>query len=292
MINLKLNEIHIRDPFVLTHEDNYYLYGTPGQYAWTGCEGFWCYKSRDLKNWSEPIKCFTPPENFWSDDNFWAPEVHKFNDKFFMFASFYSKDKKRNRATQILIADKPEGPYSVWSKPITPKGWMCLDGTLYVENNTPYMVFCHEWTQIGVGDICGIELTHDLSESVGEPFLLFSADEADWITPVNSQIINGKPAFVTDGPFLVNDKNQLTIFWSSFSNNNYVVATATSKSGKLKGPWIQNKELLFYKDGGHGMLFKTFDNKLLFSLHQPNNSPFERPKFFEISKIDNKYVLK
>lgn len=37
------------------------------------------------------------------------------------------------RGTQILRADKPEGPFVPLSDgPVTPADWECLDGTLYV----------------------------------------------------------------------------------------------------------------------------------------------------------------
>ena len=37
---MKLSEIHIRDPFILTFENKYYLFGTPGKYSWEGVGGF------------------------------------------------------------------------------------------------------------------------------------------------------------------------------------------------------------------------------------------------------------
>ena len=42
---MKLSEIHIRDPFILPYEGKYYMYGTPGKYAWEGVGGFWCFVS-------------------------------------------------------------------------------------------------------------------------------------------------------------------------------------------------------------------------------------------------------
>ena len=38
---MKLSEIHIRDPFILPFEGKYYLFGTPGKFAWQGGAGFW-----------------------------------------------------------------------------------------------------------------------------------------------------------------------------------------------------------------------------------------------------------
>ena len=47
---MKLSEIHIRDPFILPFEGKYYLFGTPGKFAWQGGAGFWCHISDDLEN--------------------------------------------------------------------------------------------------------------------------------------------------------------------------------------------------------------------------------------------------
>ena len=58
------------------------------------------------------------------------------------------------RASALLVAYTPEGPFvPLTGKPHTPADWMSLDGTLYVENGKPYMVFCHEWTQVTDGSM-------------------------------------------------------------------------------------------------------------------------------------------
>ena len=42
------------------------------------------------------------------------------------------------------------------------------------------MVFCHEWLQVQDGQICAIRMEEDLSDSIGEPVILFRASEAPW----------------------------------------------------------------------------------------------------------------
>lgn len=281
---MKLSDIHIRDPFILIFENKYYMYGAPGKNAWDGQGGFLCYVSNDLEEWSEPIKCFTPPENFWADTNFWAPEVHYYNGRFYMFASFYRKDETRMRATQILASDFPQGPFEVWSdEPVTPRDWMCLDGTLYVENGTPYMIFCHEWLQTVDGEMCVVELSEDLKTAVGEPKVLFKASESGWA------IKNNGNGFVTDGPFLYMTSNgKLTMIWSSFSKNGYAEAVAFSENGSINGEWKHCENMLSAQNGGHGMIFKDLNNNLRFTMHYPN-SPFgeERAKLYYLDEISS-----
>ena len=72
-----------------------------------------------------------------------------------MFVSF--KNETECRGTQILKANSPFGPFELHSDgPVTPRDWECLDGTLWVEDGTPYMIFCHEWAQIVDGEMCAL----------------------------------------------------------------------------------------------------------------------------------------
>lgn len=287
-INVKLEDIHIRDPYVLAEDGIYYLYGTRANHPLgpRQGEGLDVYTSKDLINWSEPHECFKKPEKFWADRDFFAPEVHKYNGAYYMFASFRSLSK--NRATQILRSESPIGPFNPISEgPMTPEDRVCLDGTFFVDDkNNTWIVFCHEWTQIGNGTICATRLTDDLSATIGEPELLFPAGDAKWVFSLNP---NEDGHFVTDGPFFYRLKNgKLIMLWSSFIKTfGYVQTYALSESGTLKGPWKQQDEPLYKNDGGHGMIFKGFDGQLFLILHQPNGHPYERPRIFSITETDD-----
>ena len=271
-------EINIRDPFVvpLPAEKRYYLFGTRGQDCWEGTPaGFDAYIGSDLRHWEGPYPAFRPAPDFWSDRNFWAPEVHAYKGRYYMFASF--KSEAARRGTQILCADTPAGPYQPLSeRPITPADWECLDGTLFVDGQgAPWIVFCHEWVQVHDGEICALRLSDDLRQSIGEPQLLFHASEAPWITPYS-----GQSDYVTDGPFLHRAQNgELLLLWSSFTNGSYTLGVARSLGGGILGPWKQDAEPLYREDGGHGMVFRTFEGQLMLTVHRPNSPRDERPIF-------------
>jgi len=285
-----LSDIHLRDPYVLPVREHgaYYLYGTTGRTAWDGrAEGFDVYKSRDLNEWEGPYPAFRPDASFWADHHFWAPEVHAYRGKYYMFATF--KADSRCRAVQILRADHPLGPFVPHGNgPVTPSDWECLDGTLFVdEGGLPWMVFCHEWLQVKNGEMCAVRLAEELDAAIGEPVLLFRATEAPWVVPVAKAPwdipMEGDDRFVTDGPFLVRSEDgKLLMLWSSWGKDGYAIGIAESDSGQLFGPWTQQPEPLFGKDGGHGMLFADFANRLLLSIHVPNVHPQERPAFFPV----------
>ena len=277
---LKTRQIVLRDPCVLPHDGVYYMVGT-GKHG--ASQGFYVFESLDLKKWSKPIPAFEATKDFWADRDFWAPELHHYKGKFYLFGTAALAPPVR--ATQIFISDTPTGPFKPLGKRAqTPQNWQCLDGTLFIDDEgAPWMVFCHEWTQVGDGEMQAIRLTEDLSESKGEPVLLFHASDAPW-----GKSIRDEKAFITDGPWLHRLKNgTLIMLWSSFTEKGrYAVGVAKSESGKIQGPWLQEEKPLFKAHGGHPMLFRTFEGKLMMSLHQPNSGAPAHPRFLEVVETE------
>lgn len=271
MYPILTQDIRVRDPYIVPVKETgkYYLFGTTDTDPWEGRgEGFLVYEGEDLEHWSEPKWAFRPEPDFWGTHNFWAPEVHYFNGFWYIFASF--KADGVCRGTQILKSENITGPYApITDGPVTPREWECLDGTLHVdEAGKPWIVFCHEWVQIKNGTVCAMPLSDDLREAIGEPVTLFSGSDAHWQS--------WEDAFVTDGPFLYRGKEgQLKMIWSSFSVGGYTVGVATSQTGSVLGPWVQQEEPA-YVGGGHGMIFEDFDGNTFLSIHTPNESPMER----------------
>ncbi len=296
---MKTHEIQIRDPFVVPvpGEGVYYLFGTTDKNCWGGPgTGFDCFKSRDLNDWEGPIPAFRPPPSFWGTQNFWAPEVHGFRDRYYMFASF--KAPGRYRGTQILCADRPAGPYlPLTDGPVTPADWECLDGTLHVDaDGNPWIVFCHEWVQVHNGAMVAMRLSPDLKTAAGRPVFLFNASEAAWVNHPAWPEDAGKmrfPTYVTDGPFLFRTRGGvLLMLWSSSGYKGYAMGMARSESGTVTGPWRQEPEPLWAEDGGHGMIFRGFDGRLFVTFHTPNDTPRERPVFIEIEDMGDGIRLK
>ena len=273
---LKREDIRIRDPYILPdHEQKcYYMYGTTALEIGSldAKNTFSVYRSTDLENFEGPKVIFDGDKiGFWADRDFWAPEVHKYNGKYYLFGSCKSED--RCRATQIFVCDTPDGTFvPLTEDPITPKDWDCLDGTFWVENGTPYIVFSHEWTQVGDGEIWAMPLTDDLKQPAGEPFLLFRASENPEVSPLQDD------AYVTDGPFLYTEDGKLVMIWSSFYRGRYLVLQATAAS--IDGKWTHSGSRFDF-DGGHAMLFERFDGKRMISLHSPNKPNYERAFFYE-----------
>jgi hypothetical protein len=246
------------------------------------------------------------PDSVWANPSHgaWAPEVHHYKGKYELFVTLHNRDKiidsppdswriTHMRGTSILVGDLPEGPFKqMQDRPHTPQDFMTLDGTLYVEDDIAWMVYCHEWIQVIDGTMEAIRLKPDFSGTIGEPIYLFKASDAPWLKE-QKKVGKDPRHYVTDGPFLYKTKKgKLLMLWSSFKDGKYMQTVAYSQSGKLKGPWIQYDPIVG-DDSGHGMLFKTFDNQLMMVLHQPFKFPDSRAKLFDIEDTgDNIRVVR
>lgn len=279
----KTGDIYMRDPFLFTDKKRklYFLFGTNPDI----CDGaanidpyFEVYVSQDRQNFEGPFIAFQPEKGFWGTKNYWAPEVHEYKGSYYMFATFKGGIGE-DRGTAILKADLPEGPYHVHSKGhVTLKGHECLDGTLYVENGQPWIIFCHEWTEMYFGSIKALPLKEDLTEPEDtEPIVIVDTknDKIPWIRHMEDPRVC-KTGYLTDAPFFYKMKNgTLVMLWSSYSvkgymgkgSGGYVVAVCESPSGSIKGPWVHKKDLLLDENTGHSSLFHSLEGDLYLISH-------------------------
>lgn len=286
---MDIKQINIRDPFILVHDDKYYMYGTRGETAFTKeAFGFDVYVSKDLEMWEGPIEIFRRPEGFFSKMSYWAPEVYFRDGRFFMFATF--ADQKKGLGTMALVADDPCGPFVPWSDGyLTPKDMRCLDGTLYTDKNgRNYIVFCHEWKQVHDGEVCVLELCRDLRRTVGKPRILFKASSAK---PFVKRFLFRN--YITDGPFLITTEDgKLHMMWSTLGKTGYVQAMAHSDNDEISGSWSTDRELLYSSDGGHGMIFRDLEGNYNLVLHSPNTFKQEHPVFIPVRYENGRFVIK
>ena len=85
---MKITDINIRDPYVLFENNKYYLYGTRAKDFGCKTGGFDVYTSDNLVDWSNPSECFASAQYGLNKEVNWAPEVHKYNGAYYMFATF------------------------------------------------------------------------------------------------------------------------------------------------------------------------------------------------------------
>ena len=259
------DSLQTSDPFIFADKTTqlYYLV----------CSGGTMWKSRNLSEWTGPYAFLEVDTLSWIGKNpwIWSPQVHQYKGKYYCFVTFTNPElivdtvperyKVQRRTTKILVSEKVDGPY----RPLTeqeyfPEEWSVLDGTLWVENETPYMVFGHGWMQTIDGKINFIQLSSDLSQAIGEPSCLFQASEASWSRDMQEigeltfgMMLDGHAA---DGPFLFRTgTGKLGMLWSGWGEKRCTQGVAYSQSGSLFGPWLQIEEPLVADNSGHAMLF-------------------------------------
>ena len=297
--NIPLDSIRLSDPCILADKNTstYYMTGTGG----------WLWKSKDLRKWTGPYNVTETDPNSWMGENpmIWAAELHYYKGKYYYFATFTNRSVNidtvkgniiERRASHVLVSNKPDGPYipmedSVYLPPDKPT----LDGTFWIDKDgKPYMVYCYEWLQNWNGTIEKIELKPDLSGSIGEGQVLFRASDSPWSKErdENGNIIFNK---VTDGPWLfLTQTGKLGMLWTSWVFSDYTQGVAYSESDTLDGPWVQEKEPIIPPNYGHGMLFRTFEGKLLMSVHSHkkiNGRTIRIPHLFEVDDSGDRIVL-
>jgi beta-xylosidase len=300
---MPIDSMNMSDPYVLADEatKTYYLTGSGGG----------IYKSTDLKNWTGPYGAYDTRGTWMEGINFVAAaEIHKVNGKYYYAASF--GDRKElvdvvprryniyRHQTMILESDKPDGPFKLLNPDTNydylPHNLDIIDGTIYVENGQPYMVFVNEWMQTIDGTMEYVKLSPDLSKTISEPVLLFHASES----PLPLEMVANKEmtfglklnGWVTDGPELYRTKTgKLYMLWASWGANRYLQCVAYSESGTIDGPWIQADKPLINNNSGHGMIFTSFEGKRLFIVHHAEGDGPRKPQIWELDDSGDRIVL-
>jgi beta-xylosidase len=123
---LKLADVRVHDPFIVAHQPTktYYLYTAGGPRHGLDRSGVITYKSKDLREWEGPFVVFTVPDGIWANPRHgvWAPEVHEYKGRFYLFATLHNNDAILSTPPQVwrtnhlrgsIVAgsDSPEGPF-------------------------------------------------------------------------------------------------------------------------------------------------------------------------------------
>jgi hypothetical protein len=319
---LRLPEMPLHDPYVVADAETglYHLYTAnqgftaeaTGPVSAAGV-GTMVYRSPNLLDWAEPVPVFLVAEEEapWAVHGAWAPEVHRWNGRWYLFTTLHNTDvplpvpepgeygtpfpvPNYRRSTIVAVADSLTGPFRMLKPeaPILPPELMTLDGTLFTDDDgRPWMVYANEWLQRIDGTIEAFPLTEDLDAIAGDAVMLFKGSDAPWLTrDLPAGVPHQLAPYVTDGPQLVRAPGgALVCLWSTYEKNrltpggvdgDYVQTWAVSPSGRLEGPWEQ-QEPLVRGDSGHGMLFTTFEGELMLVLHRPFTGA--RGKLYEMA---------
>ena len=216
---------NIGDPFVLKHEGKYYMYAT------SFIEGFYCWTSEDLINWSSPVLAYKVSNRSFGYCDFWAPEVVYHNHQFIMH---YSARQKETNSLKIGVAvsDSPLGPFvDVYdNKPMFDFGYAAIDGHVFIdEDNTAYFYFdkdCSEHVFEGRNEshIYVAKLDSTLTKLITEPTFIMKPEQ-DWETVTGDWRWN-------EGAFVLKRNHRYYLMFSAgfYAASSYSIGYAVSDS--------------------------------------------------------------
>ena len=296
------NDLSMSDPFIIPDPETqtYYLTSTGGR----------LYKSKDLIWWEGAYNIINV-ENSWLKGMPAAAEIHKIGDWYYYAGTWNDHSdliqqvpRRYNvphNQTIVLRSKNIEGPYEIFTEDrnydYQPHEWDCIDGTLYEENGKIYMIFVHEWTQIIDGTMDYIELSSDLSKTISDwPVTMFRASENPSVKEMNGlgEATFGRkmPGWVTDGPQMFRTQTgKLGMLWSGWGDERYLQLVCYSESGTIAGPWIQEPKPFLGNNSGHGMLFRTFEGKLIYLVHHVEGNGPRKPQYWNVDDSGDKLVL-
>ena len=270
------------DPFIHLESGTYYLYC-----SFRDTEGLVVHTSEDLKEW-KPYQgrdkggfAYVKGNGFGSRQ-FWAPEMHKYMGKYYLFHSAEEK-------VAVAVSDSPLGPFRNQEKePFFKEG--NIDNSLFVDDDgTPYMLYAHFHAGNEVW-IC--ELEKDLMHAKAETQRKLIRAEEDW------EMNRSNPKYdkysIAEGPCLVKVGGLYYLTYSSHHviDPAYNVCLATAPS--IKGPWTkQGKGPILAPRGklectGHHSLFKDKSGNWKIVFHARDPGSLER----YVYTADVKFVTK
>jgi beta-xylosidase len=291
-------DVAFGDPFVLNDGNGkYYMYGTGGGSK----DGFGAYSSSDLVNWKYEGQVYQGnTDKSWAVGDFWAPEVYKKEDKYYMFFSAQWRVNPTNELENfkigVAVADKPTGPFKEMDdKPLFDPGYPIIDANVFEDVDGKYYLYysraCYKhpvesevatwarekgwYEEIEESWVFGVELKSDFSGVIGEPKLLLqppkSMDDknAEWESrSVTSHEVNRR---WTEGSYTFKQGDTYYMMYSAnyFGGKNYAVGYATAKAPL--GPYTKasNNPVLEKNTESGGQVTGTGHNSLVF-LKNPN----------------------
>lgn len=262
---IRRSQLTLADPFILLDGDTYYAYGTASD------NGIICYSSTNLTSWTNCGLALN--KNNTSEDHwFWAPEVYKFDDTYYMYYS-------ANSHLYVAKADNPCGPFMQTGTYLLASilgSEECIDGSMFVDNKGVMWFYFARFTSEGE-KIYVVKMKDPVTPVKGSLKKCMKVD-TDWerIWPQ-----------VVEGPFVIKHDGKLYMSYSanSYESQDYAIgyATATLPNGTWK-KYAGNPILRRWKGlvgVGHHSLFYDKEGKLriVFHAHYSNESIHPRVSY-------------
>ncbi len=219
----------MRDHQILKVGDIWYMTGTSAPY-WKGPNpGVRLFSSRNLLDWNFEtwlIEAGKLPDDCFYKGRFWAPEIHRAHDRFWLtvntghYGPKHGDSYQDGHAPVLFVADRIIGPYTlVGEGPLCP--YFKNDASLFTDDDGRDYLYCSGgglWqTEIDLERGCLIG-TDDVQKIVGPR----DSGNPDWM-------IGG-----IEGPFVIKREGEYFMFFSAWTRG-YEIGVL--KASSPLGPW-------------------------------------------------------
>lgn len=267
----------IGDPYVLTVNGTYYMYAT------SNFNGFYCWKSDNLSDWSQPKICYEATDKSFGNSCFWAPEVYEFDGKYYMYYTAQWKIQEQEALRiGVAVAGRPEGPFEdvLDETPMFDFGYGALDAHIFKDGAQNYLYYSragadHYVNGAKESDIYVVELGEDRISVVGEGKLILWPEQ-DW-----ERKYEAEKQFWNEGAFVIKHQGKYHMMYSAnfYVSKYYAIGGAVADSPM--GPFIKydNNPILETNEvisgPGHNSVVTTPENDhyCVYHAHTDYNNP-------------------
>lgn len=264
---VQTNITNIGDPVILCENGTYYMYATYAESV-----NFHCFTSKDGVNFTDAGIVLANEDSF-GIDRFWAPEIFKYNNEYYLFYSAGATDGLMH--VQIAKSSSPLGPFKDINKEplINLKDKSTIDAHLFIDDDgKKYLFFSMDCSTniingVHTSQLYMCTLSDDLSK-VTSDFTFVSTPSRPW------EFLSGDEWRWNEGPNMLkhNGKYYLTYSTNLYASKNYCVGCYIADN--IMGPYrlMVDHPILDYIENeisgpGHNFFFKDFDGKLKVAFH-------------------------
>ena len=270
----------VRDPAIIREGDTYYLTFTTWPFRNRedknmslenngSSPGIQLFSSKDLKIWKAEnwlVKSSDLPVDSPYKHRFWAPEIHKFNNKFYLIftADNWSKPEWNPAGNWgaagyafVGVSDKINGPYQ--NITYIPEG--ACDTTLIQDKSGQIYAVMPKY-DIFIRKIDLSRLKKGEVKWQGPEQKIVSCDNA-------GTLMSDKPNYL-EGPWVERIGEKYVLFFAQFFGNSYW--TGAAYADNPLGPWSKDPRGKVF-EGGHLNVFDGPDGRHWFCYRREQNAP-------------------
>ena len=268
---VQTNITKIGDPSIICENGLYYMYATYNQHL-----DFHCFVSSDGVNFTDKGIALNHNDSF-GVDRFWAPEILKYNNSYYLFYSAGGEDGLMH--VQVAKSASPLGPFKDINKTplVNLKDKSTIDAHCFIDDDgQKYLFFSMDCSTniingVHTSQIYACKLSNDLSKVVSD-FVFISTPTREW------EFYSGKEWRWNEGPNIIkhHEKYYLTYSTNFYASKEYCVGCYVSNN--ILGPYtlMVDHPILSYIENeisgpGHNFFFKDLDGNIRMAFHIHTN---------------------